>query len=44
MTSGEVTRHSVAIDEQEVFCLIHKPVELSELQPSSFLRTCRFMG
>ena len=28
MTSGEVLRHSVSIDEQEVFSLIHKPVEL----------------
>ncbi len=36
MTSGEVLRHSVSIDEQEVFCLIHKPVELLELQPSNF--------
>jgi hypothetical protein len=36
MTSGGVLRHSVSIDEQEVFRLIHKPVELLELQPSHF--------
>ena len=36
MTSGGVLRHSVRIDEQEVFCLIHQPVELLELQPSRF--------
>ena len=36
MTSGEVLRHSVSIDEQDVFCLIHKPVALLELQPSRF--------
>jgi len=36
MRSGEVLRHSVSIDEQEVFCLIHKPVEVEELQPSNF--------
>ena len=37
MASGEVLRHSVRIDEQEVFCLIHKPVELPEIQPSQFV-------
>ena len=37
MASGEVLRHSVSIDEQEVFCLIHKPVELPEIQPSHFV-------
>ena len=37
MTSGEVLRHSVSIDEQEVFRLIRKPVELLELQPSRFV-------
>ena len=36
MRSGDVLRHSVSIDEQEVFCLIHRPVELLELQPSRF--------
>ena len=36
MRSGKILRHSVGIDEQEVFCLIHKPVELPELQPSRF--------
>ena len=36
MRSGKILRHSVSIDEQEVFCLIHKPVELHELQPSRF--------
>ena len=36
MASGEVLRHSVSIDEQEVFRLIHRPVELLELQPSQF--------
>ena len=36
MTSSGVLRHSVRIDEQEVFCLIHRPVELLELQPSQF--------
>jgi hypothetical protein len=36
MRSGGVLRHSVSIDEQEVFRLIHKPVELLELQPSRF--------
>ena len=36
MTSGGVLRHSVSIDEQEVFELIHKPVAVLELQPSQF--------
>ena len=34
---GEVLRHSVNIDEQEVFCLIHKPLDLQEIQPSHFV-------
>ena len=37
MVSNEILRHSVRIDEQEVFCLIHKPVELPEIQPSQFV-------
>jgi len=36
MSSGEVLRHSVRIDEQEVFALIHTPTALPELQPSQF--------
>lgn len=36
MSSGEILRHSVSIDEREVFLLIHQPVELLELQPSGF--------
>jgi hypothetical protein len=36
MQSGKILGHSVSIDEQEVFSLIHKPVELHELQPSNF--------
>jgi hypothetical protein len=36
MRSGKILRHWVAIDEHEVFCLIHKPVELHEVQPSRF--------
>ena len=36
MRSGKILRHWVAIDEQEVFCLIHRPVELHEVQPSHF--------
>ena len=36
MRSGKILRHSVAIDEQEVFGLIHRPVELHEVQPSRF--------
>jgi hypothetical protein len=36
MSSGEILRHSVSIDEEEVFALIHRPVELLELQPSRF--------
>ena len=36
MRSGKVLRHSVSIDEQEVFSLIRRPVELHELQPSRF--------
>ena len=37
MPSGELLRHSVRIDEQEVFGLIRKPVELPEIQPSHFV-------
>ena len=36
MKTGKVLRHSVSIDEEEVFGLIHKPVEVLELQPSRF--------
>jgi len=36
MSSGKILGHSVSIDEEEVFSLIHKPVELPELQPSRF--------
>lgn len=36
MASGEILRHSVNIDENEVFGLIHKPIELPEIQPSNF--------
>ena len=36
LRSGKILRHSVSIDEQEVFSLIHKPVELQEPQPSRF--------
>lgn len=36
MGSGEVLRHSVRIDEHEVFDLIHKPTAVPELQPSNF--------
>ncbi len=36
MTSVEILRHSVNIDEEEVYDLIHKPVEVLELQPSQF--------
>ncbi len=36
MRSGKILRHSVRFDEQEVFALIHKPVELPELQASRF--------
>ena len=36
MASGGVLRHSVSIDEGEVFGLIHRPVELLELRPSGF--------
>ncbi len=36
MKTGKILRHSVSIDEAEVFCLIHRPVELLELQPSRF--------
>src|SRR3954452_16072894 len=36
MRSGKILRHSVAIDEQEVFGLIHRPLELLEVQPSRF--------
>ena len=36
MRSGKILRHSVSIDEQEVFSLIHKSVELPEPQPSRF--------
>jgi len=36
MAAGDVLRHSVSIDEQEVFRLIGRPVELLELQPSQF--------
>jgi hypothetical protein len=37
MSSGGILRHSISIDEREVFCLIHKPVELLELQPNGFV-------
>ena len=36
MQSGKILGHSVSIHEQEVFSLIHRPVELLELQPSRF--------
>jgi len=36
MASGGVLRHSVSIDEREVFSLIHRSVELLELRPSDF--------
>jgi hypothetical protein len=36
MRLGKILRHSVRIDEQDVFSLIHRPVELAELQPSRF--------
>lgn len=36
MVGGEVLRHSVNIDEHEIFDLIHKPVELPELRGSQF--------
>ena len=36
LRSGKILRHSVSIDEHEVFSLIHKPVELQEPQPSRF--------
>ena len=35
--NGQNPRHSVTIDEQEVFGLIHRPVELAEPQPSGFV-------
>jgi hypothetical protein len=34
--TGKILRHSVSIDEEQVFSLIHKPVALAELQPSRF--------
>jgi hypothetical protein len=36
MKTGKVLRHSVSIDEEDVFSLIHRPVEVLELQPSRF--------
>ena len=36
MRTGKILRHSVSIDEEEVFSLIHTPVELLEPQPSRF--------
>jgi hypothetical protein len=36
MRTGKILRHSVRIDEEEVFSLIHTPVELAEPQPSQF--------
>src|SRR4051794_11764138 len=36
MRSGKILRHSVTIDEQEVFSLIHEPVSLLEPQASRF--------
>jgi hypothetical protein len=36
MRSGKILRHSVSIHEEEVFSLIHRPVELLEPQPSRF--------
>ena len=44
MRSGKILRHSVSIDEQEVFCLIHKPVELLRAPAESFHRPCRLVG
>jgi len=34
--TGKILRHSVSIDEEQVFALIRKPVALAELQPSRF--------
>ena len=36
MAAGGVLRHSVSIDEREVFSLIRRPVEVLELRPSDF--------
>ena len=37
MRSGKILRHSVSIDEEEVFSLIHIPLAVHEFQPSRFV-------